>query len=65
MSYNRKYYLHQRVRKDGFGLTLGRTNKTIRVTPDQAVSLRSNKYIAELSSKYSYGVQFINPSFNL
>ena len=65
MSYNRKYYLHQRVCKDGFGLTIGKSNKTIRVTPDQADRARSNKYIAELSSKYSYGVQFINPSLNL
>ena len=65
MSYNRKYYLHQRVRKDGFGLSVGRTSKTIRVTPDQADRVRSNKYVAELSSKYSYVVQFINPSLNL
>jgi len=65
MSYNRKYYLHQRVRKDGFGLAVGRTSKTIRVTPDQAGTVRNNKYVAELSSKYSYGVQFINPSLNL
>ncbi len=64
MSYNRKYYLHQRLRKEGFSLTLDKTNKTIHVNPGQADAVRDNKYVTELSNKYSYGVQFTNPIMN-
>lgn len=64
MSYNRKYYLHQCVRKEGFSLTLEKTNKTINVNPGQTETIRDNKYVTELSNKYNYGVQFTSPMTN-
>jgi hypothetical protein len=63
MSYNRRYYLHRQVKK--YGIQLIARYKTINVTAEQAESAQQNKYVAELSSKHSYSVQFINPLFTL
>jgi len=65
MKYNRKYYLHRRVRNAGFGLTTGKESKTISVQPDQIHQAHDNKYVKELRDAHSYAVQFINPIMNL
>ena len=60
-TYNRKYYLHRQLKKQGFGLHLGDKNKTITVMADLADSANENKYVTELQSRFNYGVQFLNP----
>ncbi|WP_299576626.1 hypothetical protein [uncultured Sunxiuqinia sp.] len=60
-TYQRKYYLHRRVKKAGFSLQLEQTHKTISVYPDEMDSARENKYVAELQAKHNYGVQILNP----
>lgn len=60
-TYNRKYYLHRRVKQDGFSLELERTHKTIAIQPEQIDPAKQNKYVAELQEKHSYGVQILNP----
>lgn len=63
MSYNRRYYLHRRVRKAG--MTLDTRAKQISITTDQARSAKNRMYIIELAEKYNYGVQFTNPILDL
>ncbi|MFZ4705488.1 MAG: hypothetical protein ACOYMF_05715 [Bacteroidales bacterium] len=63
MSYNRRYYLHRRVRKAG--ITLNTRGKLISLTPDRASSAKNMLYIYELAQKYNYGVQFTNPILDL
>jgi len=65
MKYNRKYYLHRRVRNAGFGLTTGKESKTISVKPDQITLAHNNKFIKELRDAHNYAVQYINPIMNL
>lgn len=65
MRYNRKYYLHHRVRRAGFGLTTGKESKTISVKQDQISLAQNNKYVKELRDIHSYAVQYINPIMNL
>lgn len=60
-SYDRKYYLHRRVKAAGFCLKLEETVKTIEVTDNLVRKAKTNKYVAELRDRYSYGVQLINP----
>jgi len=60
-TYKRKYYLHRRVKQDGFSLQLEHTHKTIAVFPDELDTAKDNKYVAELQTKYNYGVQILNP----
>ena len=63
MSYNRKYYLHRQVRK--YGIKLITKSKTINIASEQSIQAQENKYVNELSNKYSYSVQYINPLFAL
>ena len=65
MSYNHKYYLNYRVRKAGYILTGNRENKTINVKSELADEAHNNKHVKELSVKYRYNVQFINPMLEL
>jgi len=65
MRYNRKYYLHRRVRSAGFGLTSSKESKTISVKPDQIHQAHENKYVKELRDTHSYAVQYINPIMTL
>ena len=60
-TYNRKYYLHRRIKAAGFDLRLEHKHKTISIMPDQLEKAQINKYLSELKAKYSYGVQIINP----
>lgn len=60
-TYNRKYYLHRRIKSSGFGLQLEHTHKTIEVKPDQVDAAKNNKYVTELQRDYSYGIQVLNP----
>jgi hypothetical protein len=60
-SYIRKYYLHHKVKKAGFTLSLEQCHKTIRVLPSMAAEAKKNKYISELQLNHNYGVQIINP----
>ena len=59
MPYNKKYYLHWKVRKDGYKLDTG--HKTIDVKDSQAAMAASNKGILKLRDTYGYAVQYINP----
>ena len=61
MKYNRRYYLHRRIRSAGFRLIANKEGKTIEVKPDQTVQAIDNKYIAELRDIHNYAVQYINP----
>lgn len=63
MGYNRKYYLHRQVRRKGIELIA--RYKTINVTAEQVQQVQENKYVAELSTKHSYSVQYINPIMTL
>jgi hypothetical protein len=65
MGYERRYYLHRRVRKAGFSLRSGRGDKTINVLPGQATAAQNNRHLTELREKYSYAVQYINPIMTL
>lgn len=65
MKYNRKYYLHRRVRNAGFELTTGKESKTISVKSDQISQAHDNKYVIELRDTHSYAVQYINPIMTL
>lgn len=60
-TYNRKYYLHRRIKAAGFGLHLEETQKTITIYPSEVPLAKEDKYVAELQAKYSYGVQILNP----
>lgn len=63
MSYNRRYYLHRRIRKAG--LLLNTRTKQISISPEQAKIAKTKMYITELSEKHNYGVQFTNPILDL
>lgn len=63
-TYNRKYYLHRRIKSDGFDLQLEHTHKTINVNPDQIEQATKNGYVQELKNKYNYGIQILNPMTN-
>jgi hypothetical protein len=60
-TYDRKYYLHRRIKSAGFRLQLEHMHKTIVITPDQVEPAKQDKYVAELQKQYSYGVQILNP----
>ena len=60
-TYQRKYYLHRLLKKQGFGIQLRAKNKTITVIPELADLTSENKYVAELQNGFSYGVQFLYP----
>ena len=60
-TYKRKYYLHRKVASIGAVLQLTQCERTILISPDQYNVARENKYVQELQSKYSYGVQLLNP----
>lgn len=59
-TYQRKYYLHRRVKLAGYSLTLERCEKTINVKPQQTEKAKEDKYISELQKSFGYGVQIIN-----
>ena len=63
MSYNRRYYLHKRIRKAG--LTLNTKQKLVSLRPEQTQDRLTRKYIIELSEKYNYSIQFTNPILEL
>lgn len=60
-TYDRKYYLHRRVKRDGFALQLEHCHKTILVEQSRIEEARENNYVRELQSIYSYGIQLLNP----
>ena len=60
-TYIRKYYLHRRIKADGFELQLEKCHKTIWVTSGNIEKANDNKYISELQHQYNYGVQILNP----
>ncbi len=62
-TYDRKYYLHKRIKDLGLNIELRRGEKTIEVAIDQIEKTRNSKHIRELVSQYSYGIQIINPLF--
>lgn len=64
-TYNRKYYLHRMVKKQGYALELEQKHKTIIVKTDLVDAARENKYVTELQKKFSYGVQILNPMMQL
>jgi hypothetical protein len=63
-TYNRKYYLHRRVKKSGCKLKLEETHKTVTITPEDADRLKEDKYLNELMERHQYGVQITNPMWN-
>jgi hypothetical protein len=65
MKYNRRYYLHRRLRRAGFRLSTNKVGKTIDVRADQRIQARDNRYIAELRDTHNYAVQYINPMMML
>jgi hypothetical protein len=62
-TYDRKYYLHKRVKDLEINIELRRGEKIIEVTVDQIEKMRNSKHIRELVTQYSYGIQIINPLF--
>jgi hypothetical protein len=63
MSYNRRYYITRMVRKAGMQVIT--KARTINLRSDQTQEAKDTKYVAELSTKYNYAVQFINPMMTL
>ena len=62
-TYRRKYFCNKKVKDHGFALQLDATHKTILVTQESAGAAMNDRYVKELSSKFNYGVQVINPLF--
>lgn len=62
-TYDRKYYLHKKTKDLNLKVRLTKLEKTIEITSDQVETVRKSKHITELSNKYQYGVQIINPLF--
>jgi len=62
-TYDRKYYLHKRIKDLGISIELRRGEKTLEVTVDQIEKTRNSKHVRELVTMYSYGIQIINPLF--
>jgi len=60
-TYIRKYYLHRKVAQTGAKLQLTKCERTILIPPERFDEASSNKYVRELQSKHSYGVQLLNP----
>lgn len=62
-TYVEKYYLHKKVKDLGVNIHLRKCEKTIEITTDQIDNAHTSKYIKELATKFSYGIQTINPLF--
>lgn len=62
-TYDRKYYLHKRTKDLDLNVRLTKCLKTIEVAPDEVDKARHSKHVAELQTKYQYGVQIINPLY--
>lgn len=62
-TYDRKFYLHKRVKDLELQVKLTKLEKTIEITSDEVAKLRGSKYVTELMDKHQYGVQIINPLF--
>ncbi len=62
-TYQRKYFCNKKVKDHGFALQLDATHKTILVTQESAGAAMNDRYVKELSGKFNYGVQVINPLF--
>ncbi|HZK95983.1 MAG TPA: hypothetical protein VFC67_17420 [Prolixibacteraceae bacterium] len=62
-TYVEKYYLHKKVKDLGVNIHLSKCEKTIEITTDQIDNAHTSKYIKELATKFSYGIQTINPLF--
>ena len=62
-TYNRKYYLHRRIKKAGLKLVIAQ-QKTIVVASNKVNEVKGNKYVSELQNNHSYGVQILNPLFD-
>lgn len=63
-TYIRKYYLHRRVKQDGYTLSLEHCHRTINVAPSMVEDAKANKYLLELQQQHNYGVQLSNPLIN-
>jgi len=63
MSYNRRYYLHRRIRKAG--IILDTRKKLVSIRAEQTKPAKNRIYIIELSEKYNYSIQFTNPILDL
>ncbi len=62
-SYDRKYYLNKKTKDLNLKIRRTKLEKTIEITSDEVEKVKGSKYIAELTEKYQYGVQIINPLF--
>lgn len=62
-TYDRKFYLHKRVKDLDLQVKLTKLEKTIEITTEEIAKLKGSKYVAELMNKHQYGVQIINPLF--
>ncbi|WP_372772152.1 hypothetical protein [Mangrovibacterium sp.] len=60
-TYNRRYYLHRRIKLAGFSIHYGDTERTILVREQQIRKAQTNKYVAELQREFNYGIQLLNP----
>ena len=60
-TYNRKYYLHRKIKSSGFSLKFDKCEKIISTTPDMTSVAKNNRYVNELQKDYRYGVQVIIP----
>lgn len=56
-TYNRKYYLHLKVKNAGFDLKLEKMEKTINIHHSVVQLAADNKYVLELQKNYNYGLQ--------
>ena len=63
--YNRRYYLHKKIRKAGYRLTITKTVKMVSVTVDQVAAALQDKYLAELRNVHSYAVHYLNPMITI
>ena len=62
-TYDRKFYLHKKTKDLGLKVKLTKLEKTIEITSEEVEKVKGDKYISELTGKYQYGIQIINPLF--
>lgn len=64
-TYDRKYFCNKQVKQRGFKLNLEQTSKTIQIDPDHVEAAKGDRYVRELTQKYQYGAQIMNPILKL
>lgn len=56
-TYDRKYYLHRKIKRLGYILELDELTKTIVVKPEMLEKVKTDLVVRELRDRFNYGVQ--------